>query len=70
MVKYIEDREKVYADLCKDKLYPCQRCKRKTDSQERIECAEKGCDKWQAWFRRTWCNIHEEYLEFRSGGQA
>ena len=68
MSEQFKDREKVYEDLCKDKTYPCQRCKRKTDPQERIECGDKGCDRWQAWFRRTWRNVREAWDDIKYGG--
>lgn len=61
MAPYFEDRDKIFEDLCKDKSYPCQRCKCKTDMQERIECGDKNCEKWEIWFRQTWHNIHEKY---------
>lgn len=55
-MKSEEDRKKVYEDLCKDKCYPCQYCKRQTDV---LTCTDK-CEKWIIWFKHTWRNIRKE----------
>ena len=61
MASYFENRDKIFADLCKDESYPCQRCKYKIDPQKRMECGDKNCEKWEMWFRRIWRRIHEKY---------
>lgn len=44
--------EETYAELCKDKNYPCQYCKKRiTDKRE---CSEDDCGKWRKWFKQTW----------------
>ena len=68
MASYFDDREEIFANLSKDKSYPCQHCKRVTDPKERIECGDKGCDRWQAWFRHTWHNIRKSCDDIKCGG--
>ena len=70
MAVFFEDREKTYAHLCKDKLYPCARCTRNYTQQEKRDCGDKNCEKWMAWFKRTWRDIRKAYFEYKSGGQA
>lgn len=40
----------VWAELCTDRTYPCQYCRRKD------ECIY-GCPKWALWARNAWRQI-------------
>ena len=46
-------RKAIYDNLCRDKTYPCQYCRR----EDPLNCDGARCAKWEKWFIEEWKKI-------------